>query len=69
MLQFQHEGGREWRARLNREIMAQTGIDEVMIEWLVRSFYLRVKSDLLLGAIFAVKVVSQNSAHSGRRSR
>lgn len=56
MLQFQHEGGREWRARLNREIMAQTGIDEVMIEWLVRSFYLRVKSDLLLGAIFAVKV-------------
>jgi hypothetical protein len=42
MLQFQYEGGRERRARLNREIMAQTGIDNVMIEWLVRSFYLRV---------------------------
>ena len=50
------EGGPERRARLTREIMAQTGIDEAMIERLVRRFYQRVQSDPLLGPVFAEKI-------------
>jgi hemoglobin len=48
--------GMERRARLTREIMAQTGIDEPMIERLVRTFYARVQLDPLIGPIFAVRV-------------
>ena len=51
-----HEGGPGRRARLTRDIMIQTGIDEAMIERLVRGFYQRVQSDPLLGPVFAEKI-------------
>ena len=34
----------------------ETGIDEAMIERLVRSFYVRVREDAILGPIFAAKI-------------
>jgi hemoglobin len=56
MTDIHEEGGPARRARLTREIMAQTGIDEPMIERLVRTFYGRVRTDALLGPVFAAKV-------------
>jgi hemoglobin len=50
------EGGPERRAALTREIAERTGIDEPMIERLVRAFYGRVQEDPLLAPIFAEKV-------------
>jgi len=44
------------RAGITSEIMRQTGIDEVMIERLVRAFYGRVQRDPLIGPIFAARV-------------
>lgn len=38
------------------ERVARTGIDEAMVERLVRSFYDRVRRDPLLGPVFAAKV-------------
>ncbi|MGE3148258.1 MAG: group III truncated hemoglobin [Pseudorhodoplanes sp.] len=49
--------GADRRARLTREIMDQTGIDEAMIERLVRTFYARVQLDPLIGPVFAAKIV------------
>lgn len=44
------------RAAITAQIQARTGIDEAMIERLVRSFYSRVRKDDLLAPVFAAKV-------------
>jgi hemoglobin len=44
------------RAAITSQIQAETGIDEAMIERLVRSFYARVRDDGILGPIFAAKI-------------
>jgi hemoglobin len=44
------------RAAITREIQAETGIDEALIEWLIRSFYDRIREDELLGPIFAARI-------------
>ena len=46
----------ERRARITAEIRAETGIDEAMIERLVRGFYDRVRADPLLGPVFAARI-------------
>lgn len=48
--------GAERRARITDQIRTETGIDEVMIETLVHSFYARVRDDALIGPIFAARV-------------
>jgi hemoglobin len=48
--------GLERRARLTREIIARTEIDEVVIEEFVRSFYRRLQFDPALGPIFAARI-------------
>ena len=50
------EGGSERRAALTQEVAYRTGIDEAMIERLVRGFYASVKQDPLLAPIFAEAV-------------
>ena len=50
------EGGPERRAALTREVADRTGIDEPMIERLVRAFYEKVQEDPLLAPIFLSKV-------------
>ncbi|MGE0007516.1 MAG: group III truncated hemoglobin [Parvibaculaceae bacterium] len=50
------EGGPERRARITSGIMDETGIDEAMIERLVRAFYGKVRRDPLIGPIFAARV-------------
>src|SRR5690349_1072377 len=42
------EGAAERRARITRDLMEQTGIDDAMIERLVRTFYGRVQADPLI---------------------
>jgi len=42
----------ERRARIAQQMREKTGIDEPMIERLVRTFYARIRSDELLGPIF-----------------
>ena len=44
------------RAEFISGIQARTGIDEAMIERLVRDFYAHVRDDAVLGPIFAAKV-------------
>jgi hemoglobin len=44
------------RAQIQDEIADRTGIDEAMIERLVRAFYRRVVDDPLLGPIFAERI-------------
>ncbi|MET4805063.1 group III truncated hemoglobin [Limibacillus sp. MBR-115] len=44
------------RARATAEIVARTGIDETMIDRLVRRFYAKVRDDSLLGPIFDARV-------------
>jgi hemoglobin len=46
----------ERRLRITAEIRAETGIDEAMIERLVRGFYDRVRADPLLGPVFAARI-------------
>ena len=48
--------GPERRERLTAEIMERTGIDEAMIERLVRGFYAKVRADAVLGPIFDVRI-------------
>ena len=48
--------GPERRERLTAEIMARTGIDEAMIERLVRGFYAKVRADAVLGPIFEARI-------------
>lgn len=44
------------RAAITSQIQTDTGIDELMIERLVRGFYARVRDDAVLGPIFASKI-------------
>jgi hemoglobin len=44
------------RAAAVAEIRARTGIDEAMIERLVRSFYAKVREDPLLAPVFAARI-------------
>lgn len=46
----------ERRAKITAAIQAETGIDEAMIESLVRGFYDRVRNDDLLGLVFAARI-------------
>ncbi len=46
----------ERRAQINDAIRAETGIDEAMIDRLVRGFYARVRDDALLGPVFAARI-------------
>ncbi|MEH2502620.1 hemoglobin [Bradyrhizobium sp. AZCC 1578] len=48
--------GPERRERLTGEIMERTGIDEAMIERLVRGFYAKVRDDAVLGQIFEARI-------------
>jgi hemoglobin len=50
------EGTAERRARITRDLVEKTGIDDAMIEHLVRTFYSRVQADPLIGPIFAAHV-------------
>jgi hemoglobin len=47
----------ERRALYAGAVTRETGVDEAMIERLVRSFYADVRADPLLGPIFAAKIV------------
>lgn len=44
------------RTRMMDDIVARTGIDEKMIEVLVRAFYARVRLDPLIGPVFEARV-------------
>ena len=44
------------RAAISADIQARTGIDEKMIELLVRSFYTKVRDDKLLGPVFGARI-------------
>jgi len=46
----------ERRERITAEIVARTGIDERMIERLVRSFYAKVRADALLAPVFTARI-------------
>jgi len=50
------EGGPERRAALTQAIEAATGIDEAMIDTLVRRFYARIRADAMLGPVFAERI-------------
>jgi hemoglobin len=47
----------ERRAAIRAQIETETGIDEPMIERLVRSFYARIRNDELLAPIFAARII------------
>ncbi len=47
---------RERRAQITAEIVARTGIDEELIETVVRTFYLKVRQDGLLGPVFDARI-------------
>lgn len=44
------------RQQMTAEISARTGIDEPMIERLVRNFYAKVRADTLLGPVFEARI-------------
>ena len=46
----------ERRERITAEIVARTGIDESMIERLVRRFYVKVREDSLLAPVFTARI-------------
>jgi hemoglobin len=50
------EGAAERRARITADLAAKTGIDDAMIERLVRTFYGRVQADPLIGPVFATRI-------------
>ena len=50
------EGAAERRAGITRDLMEKTGIDDAMIERLVRTFYGRVQADPLIGPVFAARI-------------
>jgi hypothetical protein len=47
----------ERRAEITASIQAETGIDEAMIQRLVRGFYARVREDPLTGPVFAARIL------------
>lgn len=49
------------RAAITADISERTGIDEALIERLVRAFYGRVQDDALLAPVFAERVVDWES--------
>jgi hemoglobin len=46
----------ERRKRIIAEIVGRTGIDETMIERLVRSFYAKLRQDSLLAPVFEARI-------------
>jgi hemoglobin len=50
------EGAAERRAHITADLAAKTGIDDAMIERLVRTFYGRVQADPLIGPVFATRI-------------
>jgi hemoglobin len=48
--------GPDRRAEVTAAIQTETGIDEAMIDRLVRAFYARVREDTLLGPVFAARI-------------
>ena len=65
-------GGPERRSEIAAEIRARTGIDETMIDRLVRAFYAFVREDELLGPIIVSRVkdwsrIFRKCAPSGHR--
>lgn len=48
--------GPERRAAIVAALQAETGIDEAMIEQLVRRFYETVRADPLIGPVFAARI-------------
>ena len=46
----------ERRAQISDAIRAETGIDEAMIDRLVRGFYARVRDDALIGPVFEARI-------------
>ena len=48
--------GVQRRAEITDAIRRETGIDEAMIERLVRGFYRRVREDALIGPVFAARI-------------
>lgn len=46
----------ERRAAITAAIYAETGIDEAMIERVIRAFYQRVQNDPLIGPVFASRI-------------
>ncbi|WFU14943.1 group III truncated hemoglobin [Bradyrhizobium sp. CB3481] len=44
------------REQLTADIMERTGIDEAMIERLVRGFYAKVREDAVLGPVFETRI-------------
>lgn len=59
------ETSRPGRNQIIEDIVARTGIDDAMIENLVRAFYGRVRRDALLGPVFESKV-NDWEEHIGR---
>jgi hemoglobin len=55
-LKEQFMTGAERRQRITAEISERTGIDEAMIERLVRGFYVKVRADVVLGPIFDARI-------------
>jgi hemoglobin len=53
---MQEQSGAERRAAITAAIQAETGIDEVMIDALVRGFYTRVRADDLLAPVFNARI-------------
>jgi hemoglobin len=46
------------RAEITAEIIERTGIDDAMIDRLVRAFYGKVRADALLGPVFAARITN-----------
>lgn len=44
------------RAEITADIVARTGIDEAMIDRLVRGFYAKVRADAILGPVFEARI-------------
>lgn len=62
------ETSRPSRNQIVDDIVARTGIDEAMIENLVRTFYSRARRDPLIGPVFENKVTDWEE-HIGRLCR
>jgi len=52
----EYRAAQERRAEVRARIEAETGIDEAMIERLVRGFYGRVRRDELIGPVFETRI-------------
>ncbi len=53
---MQGMSGRERRLQITADLRERTGIDETMIDRLVRTFYGKVRSDSLLAPVFAERI-------------